>query len=107
MTLQYDQRFERRPAWECGVKPRRVDAATRVTLTLPSRWFDWRSALVVVQPGTLIRWHRVGIAVAREPGLRGQSKAGNTPRDPRCFVVGDRAWGAVRRFAIPVAAAVW
>jgi putative transposase len=36
---------------ERGVKPRRVDAATRVTLTLLSRWFDWRSALVVVQPG--------------------------------------------------------
>jgi hypothetical protein len=44
---------------ERGVKPRRVDAATRVTLTL-SRWFDWRSALVVVQPETLIRWHRAG-----------------------------------------------
>ncbi len=45
---------------ERGVKPRRVDAATRVTLTLLSRWFDWRSALVVVQPETLIRWHRAG-----------------------------------------------
>jgi hypothetical protein len=38
---------------ERGVKPRRVDAVTRVTLTLLSRWFDWRSALVVVQPKTL------------------------------------------------------
>jgi hypothetical protein len=45
---------------ERGVKPRRVDAATRVMLTLLSRCFDWRSALVVVQPGTLIRWHRAG-----------------------------------------------
>ena len=42
---------------ERGVKPRRVDAATRVTLTLLSRWFDWRSALIVVRPETLIRWH--------------------------------------------------
>ena len=45
---------------ERGVKPRRVDAATRVTLTLLSRWFDWRSALVIVRPETLIGWHRAG-----------------------------------------------
>ena len=35
---------------ERGVKPRRIDAATRVSLALLSRLFDWRSALVVVQP---------------------------------------------------------
>jgi putative transposase len=40
---------------ERGVKPRRIDAATRVTLTLLSRWFDWRSALLVVRPDPLIR----------------------------------------------------
>ena len=45
---------------ERGGKPKRVDAATRVTLTFLSRWFDWRSALVVVQPETLIGWHRAG-----------------------------------------------
>ena len=45
---------------ERGVKPRRVDAATRVTLAFLSRWFDWRRALVVVRPETLIRWHRAG-----------------------------------------------
>ncbi|WP_129782391.1 hypothetical protein [Peristeroidobacter soli] len=40
---------------ERGIKPKRVDAATRVTLTFLSRWFDWRSALIVVRPETLIR----------------------------------------------------
>ncbi len=45
---------------ERGVKPRRIDAATRVSLTLLSRLFEWRSALVVVRPETLIRWHRAG-----------------------------------------------
>jgi hypothetical protein len=25
-----------------------------------SRWFDWRGALVIVKPDTLIRWHRKG-----------------------------------------------
>jgi putative transposase len=29
-------------------------------LTFLSRWFDWRSALVIVQPETLIGWHRAG-----------------------------------------------
>ena len=45
---------------ERGTKPRRVDAATRISLALLSRLFDWRSALVIVRPETLIRWHRAG-----------------------------------------------
>ena len=42
------------------VDPRRIDPATRITLALLSRLFNWRDALVVVQPKTLIRWHRAG-----------------------------------------------
>jgi len=45
---------------ERGVQPRRVDAATRVSLAVLAKLFDWRSALVVVQPATMIRWHRAG-----------------------------------------------
>jgi hypothetical protein len=45
---------------ERGVRPRRVDAATRVSLAVLSRLFDWRAALVVVRPETLVRWHRAG-----------------------------------------------
>jgi putative transposase len=45
---------------ERGVKPRRVDAVTRVSLAFLSRLFDWRDALVVVRPETLIRWHQAG-----------------------------------------------
>jgi putative transposase len=33
---------------------------TRITLALLSRLFNWRDALIVVQPKTLIRWHRAG-----------------------------------------------
>jgi hypothetical protein len=29
-------------------------------LAVLARLFDWRSALVVVQPATMIRWHRAG-----------------------------------------------
>ncbi|HYY30772.1 MAG TPA: hypothetical protein VE860_22740 [Chthoniobacterales bacterium] len=45
---------------ERKVDPRRIDPATRITLALLSRLFSWRDALVVVQPKTLIRWHRAG-----------------------------------------------
>jgi len=42
------------------VKPRRIDAATRVSLTRISRRCDWRSCLFIVRPETVIRWHRAG-----------------------------------------------
>ena len=50
---------------ERGVKPRRIDSATRIALTLLSRLFDWRGALVVVRPETLIRWSEPVAAAAR------------------------------------------
>jgi putative transposase len=43
---------------ERGVKPPRIYATTRIGLTFFSRLFDWRDALTVVSPATLIRWHR-------------------------------------------------
>ena len=43
---------------ERGVKPHRVDAATRVSLALLTRWFDWHDAIVIVRPQTILRWHR-------------------------------------------------
>jgi len=45
---------------ERGAKPRRVDPVSRIALTLLSRFFNWRDALVVVRPETMIRWHRAG-----------------------------------------------
>ena len=45
---------------ERGVKPRRVDAATRISLALLSRLFDWHDAIVIVRPQTILRWHRAG-----------------------------------------------
>ena len=45
---------------ERGIKPRRIDRVTRIGLTLLSRLFNWRDALVVVRPETMIRWHRAG-----------------------------------------------
>src|SRR6266404_8889685 len=45
---------------ERGIKPRRVDAATRISLAILARLFNWRDALYVVQPKTIIRWQRAG-----------------------------------------------
>jgi putative transposase len=45
---------------ERHVKAKRLDPATRVVLVVLSRVLDWRALLTVVQPETLIRWHRQG-----------------------------------------------
>ena len=45
---------------ERQIRPGRIDPATRITLVVLSKLCDWRSALVIVQPATLIRWHRMG-----------------------------------------------
>ncbi len=45
---------------ERGIRPRRLDPATRLTLVGLSKFFNWKDALVVVQPKALVRWHREG-----------------------------------------------
>ena len=45
---------------ERKVKPRRATDAIRFTLAQLSDLFDWRNALTIVKPDTLIRWHRIG-----------------------------------------------
>lgn len=45
---------------ERGTRPGRLDAPARATLVVLSRLLDWRDALVIVQPATLVRWHRRG-----------------------------------------------
>ena len=45
---------------EHKVKPRRLSDAGRMALVFWSHWLDWRQALTIVQPETLIRWHRRG-----------------------------------------------
>jgi hypothetical protein len=45
---------------ERRIKPRRIDAATRISLAFLSRLCDWRAFLTIVRPETVIRWHRAG-----------------------------------------------
>ena len=79
--------------------PRRpTDSATRCTMALLSSRFQWRDALVIVQPKTLIRWHRLGFRMF----WRYKSKSGR-PRIPkefrqliRAMAVDNITWGEER-----------
>ena len=62
-SLLAENLFLRRQLAQCkerGIKPKSVDAPTRVVLAVLSRLFDWHDALVVVRPKTLVRWHLAG-----------------------------------------------
>jgi hypothetical protein len=63
---------------ERGLKPQRAPNTTRITLVWLGRWFDWRRALAVVQPATLIRWHRQGFRLF----WRWKSTPGRPPIPP-------------------------
>src|ERR1700739_1614493 len=45
---------------ERQVQPRRLNAPARFSLILWSRLCNWKEALVIVKPETLIGWHRKG-----------------------------------------------
>jgi putative transposase len=45
---------------ERGIQARRIDFATRISLAILARLFEWRDALFVIQPKTMIRWHHAG-----------------------------------------------
>jgi putative transposase len=83
---------------ERGIKPRRVDHTTRVGLALFFRLFDWRDAVVVVQPSTVVRWHRLGWRIF----CRLRCGAGRPPIPPeprtliRRMVAENPLWGEER-----------
>src|SRR5262249_32597367 len=43
---------------EHQVRPRRLTNAARLSLVFWSRFFEWKAALLIVKPATLIGWHR-------------------------------------------------
>lgn len=45
---------------ERGIKPRHIDAATRISLAGLSLLCNWRTCLTLVRPETVLRWHRAG-----------------------------------------------
>ena len=59
---------------ERQARPKHANAATRMAPVWLSRVFDWRAALVIVQPATLIRWH-LGLRVLKTPAQRSVANA--------------------------------
>ena len=45
---------------ERQIQPHRPTQATRMAFAWLARWFNWRQALTIVQPATLLRWHCQG-----------------------------------------------
>jgi transposase InsO family protein len=64
---------------ERKLKPHRATDSTRWLMAFLGRVFDWRSALVVVKPDTLIRWHRKGFRLF----WRWKSRPVGRPRLPK------------------------
>jgi putative transposase len=62
---------------ERGIRPRQLDHAGRVSLSVLSRLFYWHDGIVIVRPSTVIRWHRLGWRIL----WRWKSRAGR-PRIP-------------------------
>ena len=64
---------------ERQTKPRRATDATRLTLVMLARFIDWRPVLTIVQPDTLVRWHRQTFRLL----WRWKSRPGGGRRYPR------------------------
>jgi hypothetical protein len=52
---------------ERQTQPRRLTDGARASLVFWSRLFDWKDALVIVKPETLIGWHRKGFKLFSWP----------------------------------------
>ena len=48
---------------ERGIKPRRVDVATRISLAILARLFNWRDALYVVHPRLALQPRHVDVQI--------------------------------------------
>ena len=83
---------------ERGIKPRRVDHATRVCLSVFSRLFNLRDAIVIVRPSTIVRWHRLGWRIF----WRWKCRSGRPPIPPelraliRRMAMENSLWGEER-----------
>ena len=84
---------------EREVPPHRVTDATRWLMVFLGKFFEWRSALVLVKPETLIGWHRKGFRLF----WRWKSRPRGRPKLPvdlqqliRTMGADNPTWGEVR-----------
>jgi putative transposase len=69
---------------ERQIRPRRLTDAARFSLVLWSRFCNWKSALVIVKPETLIGWHRRGFKLFWK--LKSRSGRPKIPRNIRQLI---------------------
>jgi len=93
---------------EREVKPRRADDATRAALVWLAKAFNWRGALVIVKPATLIGWHPKGFRLfwklksrAVRPGLPAELKTLIRRMAVENVTWGNRRAGTSPRRALP------
>jgi hypothetical protein len=83
---------------EHKARPQQLTEAARFTLVLWSRLFDWKSALMIVRPDTLIGWHRKGFKLFWR--LRSRPGRPPLPREIRELIArmaGENpTWGQMR-----------
>jgi transposase InsO family protein len=83
---------------ERQVEPRRLTDSARFSLVLWSRLFDWKEALVIVRPETLIGWHRKGFKVFWK--WKSQTGRPRIPKNIRKLIVQmaleNPTWGQAR-----------
>ncbi|MCP3881162.1 MAG: transposase [Sulfitobacter sp.] len=83
---------------ERQVKPHRADNITRFILVVLGRWFNWETALKIVQPQTFVHWHRQGFRLF----WRWKSRPGrpHLPSDLRALIrrmaADNPSWGQRR-----------
>ena len=83
---------------ERQVQPRRLNDSARFSLVLLSRFCNWKEALVIVKPETLIGWHRKGFQLL----WKWKSQAGRPrlPENVRKLIVQmaqeNPTWGQAR-----------
>ena len=92
---------------ERQAKPQRVINPTRIALVWLSRWFDWHHALVIMQPVTLIRWHRQGCWLFG--GWIGVSGWARVTPQQGCLASEQpiRAFGMALRLSLAITTGVW
>lgn len=63
-------------------RPQLHDADRRFWSLLARPWSGWRSALVIVGPDTVVRWHRAAWRVMEKVGMRSERVSRSHRKDP-------------------------
>src|SRR4051812_35130738 len=81
-------------------RPQLSNADRALLVLLASRLRTWKSALFIVQPDTLLRWHHMGLRLFWKRKSRTASRKPRLPAETikliRQIAVENRLWGAER-----------